>query len=438
MKPKTEYTITPIYRGYVLGLLTLLYVFNLVDRSILAILQEPIKDELDLSDAQLGMLTGLAFALFYATLAIPIARIADRGYRKIVITVSIGLWSLMTALCGAAQNFASLLVFRIGVAVGEAGGVPPAVSLISDYFPPAKRATAMAIYGFGPPLGLMVGLFAGGWLNEIIGWRNTLYLFGIAGIALVPVVYLTLRDLPPGFSDTAKGMSPPKSNAVSLIDVARTAWRLRAMRHLAAAGTVHGFATYSVMNWGPSFYVRVHDLGTAEVGAYLGILAGLGGGLGTLFGGVLADRLSQKDTRWYMWTPAIAMAALVPVSLAQYLVGDPYVSFAISSLAFFLGTVYIGPFFATAQSLVVPTMRATMQAILLMIFNIFGLSLGPFLTGVLSDILVHDFDMGDNSLRYALCAAILFNAWSAFHFLRGAKYLRAELERDRSAESMHG
>jgi MFS family permease len=189
-----------------------------------------------------------------------------------------------------------------------------------------------------------------------------------------------------------------------------------------------------MINWNPPFYIRVHELGTAEVGTFIGLLAGIAGGLGTVLGGTIADRLGTRDTRWYMWLPGVAMLLSVPAALAQYLVADAYVSFAIAGASYFLLSVYIGPFIATAQSLVVASMRATTQAVILMVFNIFGLSLGPFFTGMLSDALNFQAGLGADSLRYALCLAVLFNLWAAFHFIRGAVFLRADMERDRSRD----
>lgn len=426
--------VRPAYRWYVLFILTIVYIFNLVDRSIVSILQESIKAELELSDTQLGALSGFAFAVLYATLAIPIARFADRGVRKVVISASLFVWSLMTALCGAVHSFFTLLLCRIGVGVGEAGGVPPSVSLLSDYFPPSRRGTAMALYGFGPPIGTMLGVFAGGWVNEHFGWRSAFYMVGIAGMVIAPLVWLTVRELPKGYSDRLAGQPLASVTQPPLKRVVGTLWKLRSFRHLALAGTTHAFATYAILNWNPSFYMRVHELGSAEVGMYVGLLAGLAGGLGTMLGGTLADRLGSKDWRWYMGVPAIALALSVPVAIGQYLVQDAYLSFAIAALTYFLFASYIGPFIATAQSLVVSSMRATTQAVILLVFNILGLSLGPLMTGVISDYLNLNHGLGPDSLRYALCFAALFNLWSAWHFWQGSKYLAADMTRDRTGE----
>lgn len=428
---KSDVEVSEGYRWYVLGLLTFIYVINIIDRSILSILQEPIKLDLGLSDTQLGALSGLAFALFYATLSIPIARLADRGVRTLVLSVCLALWSLTTALCGLAQNFVTLLLFRIGVGVGEAGGVPPATSIISDYFRQNRRATAMSIYGLGPPIGVMIGIAAGGWLAEYVGWRNTFYVIGVLGIVIAPIAYFTLRELPRGHSDRVAGQPVQALKSASFGQVVRTLWRLRSFRHLAVAGAAHGFASYSMTNWNPSFYVRVHELSTAEAGTYLGVIIGTTGILGTLLGGALSDRLGAKDARWYMWVPGFAMLFAVPVALAQYLIASPYVSFAYAAFSGLLATVYIGPFIATAQSIVDPHMRATTQAVILMTFNIFGLALGPFLTGILSDTLNFGFGFGVDSLRYAICVTASFNLWAALQFFYGSRYLRADLERDR-------
>ncbi len=435
MKAPAPDDITPSYRWYVLGILTVVYIFNLVDRSILAILQEPIKEELGLSDTQLGALTGLAFGLFYSTLAVPIAILADRTVRKTVVAGALALWSLATALCGVATNFLTLLIFRIGVGVGEAGGVPPSVSILSDYFPRAKRATAMAIYGIGPPLGLAFGMFAGGWLNETLGWRVAFFLIGIAGVILAPIVYLTVKELPRGYADRLEGAPvPEEAPSPSFRQAVDTLWALRSFRHLLWAGATHALATYSVMSWNPSFYIRVHELGTAEAGMYLALLVGGAGIIGTFLGGVISDRLGNADVRWYMWIPGIAMAAFVPAAFLQYWVADPYVSFAVAFIPYLLSPLYIGPYLATAQSLANPEIRSLTQAIVLMVYNIIGLSLGPMMTGALSDTFTNNYGWGADGLRYALMIMILFNLWSAVHFYWGSKYLHDDLNRDRSGE----
>ncbi len=397
----------------------------------MSILQEPIKKELNLSDTQLGALTGLAFGLFYATLAIPIAVWADRTVRVNVVLVALTLWSVMTAACGFAHGFIMLLLFRIGVAVGEAGGVSPVVSLLSDYFPQSNRATAMAIFGVGAPTGIGIGMLAGGWINDAWGWRYAFVIAGLTGVLLVPIIFFTVRELPRGFADREAGISVPRFDKTpSFREALSELLVLRSFRHLLLAGAAHSFATYSVINWNPSFYVRVHDMSTSEVGFSLALVAGGFGILGTLTGGILADRLAVKDPRWYMIVPGVAMIAFVPAAYVQYMLVNPYASFAVAAIPYFLSVVYIGPFIATSQSLARPEIRSMANAIVMLVFNIVGLSFGPVLAGLISDLLAANYGLGKDSLRYALMIMVTFNLWSGYHFIRGSQFLKDELNRN--------
>lgn len=415
------------YLRYALGLLCAVYVVNFVDRQILAILLPSIKAELSLTDTQLGLLSGTAFGLFYATLGVPIARLADRVSRKWVITVCLALWSGMTALCGSAVGFTSLLAFRVGVGVGEAGGSPPAHSMISDYFPPERRATALAVFSLGVPFGILVGFLAGGWLNEGLGWRRAFVVVGLPGLLLAALVALTLREPPRGHSEGlhSDGATP------SALDVIRFLWSAPTFRHLSLASGLYAFVGYSVINWVPSFLIRTHHMTSGEVGSWLALIVGVGGGIGNYLGGVLADRFGAKDARRRALVPAIAMAVAAPFSLVIYGTESATIALVFLVLPTGLGLMYQAPAFAITQSLATPKMRATAAAVLLFVINIIGLALGPLATGALSDALEPRF--GADSLRWALLIVSSLFVWSALHFHLASRTLVRDFERAREA-----
>lgn len=282
------------YRMYALGVLTLTYTINFIDRQILTILQEPIKAELALSDSQLGLLTGFAFAVFYVTFGLPIARWADHGVRRSIIAYSVGLWSLMTGLCGLAQNFFHLLLARMGVGVGEAGGSPPAHSLISDIFPPAERATAISTYSVGINIGVLIGFLSGGWLNEFFGWRVAFFAVCIPGLIVALIVRFTLAEPQRGLSELAiknEEKAPPLSAVLRILRAKRS------FVHLAIGSALIAMSNYAVLNWLPSFLIRSHGMGTGEIGTWLALIVGVCGGVGTFMGGYLADRFGQSNKR---------------------------------------------------------------------------------------------------------------------------------------------
>jgi MFS family permease len=419
---------SPAYLRYALGLLCVVYVVNFVDRQVLAILLQSIKTDLGLTDLQLGLLSGTAFGLFYATLGIPIARLADRSSRKGVIAVCTAIWSAMTALCGTASGFASLLLYRVGVGIGEAGGSPPAHSLISDYFPPARRATALGIFSLGVPFGILVGFLAGGWLDQTLGWRQAFIVVGLPGLAVAALAALTLREPPRGHSE---GLTSDAHNAPSTAQVVRFLWRMRSFRHLSLGSALYAFVGYSVTNWSPSFLARSHGMESGEIGTALAFIIGIGGGAGIYLGGVLADRLSIRDPLGRIRVPAIAQFLSLPFGFIIYTTDDTTLALALFTIPAFLGLMYQGPAFAVTQSLATPKMRATAAAILLFVINIIGLAVGPALTGALSDALEPAF--GEDSLRYALLLVSLVLGWSGFHFYRAGKTLVADLEVARRA-----
>lgn len=412
------------YRYYVLGVLLVVYVFNFIDRQILSILMEPVRVDLDLSDTQLGFLSGIAFALFYATLGIPIARLADRTSRTGVIAVCLAIWSAMTAVCGLAQNFWHMLIARIGVAVGEAGGSPPSHSLIADYFQEHERATALGIFALGVPIGVMFGLFIGGWANEFFGWRITFMLVGIPGVLLALGVWFTVKEPRKGGAD---GVVPQRDPEVALKDVFAFLWGQRSFRFMSIASAVHAFVGYGIGQWYPAFLIRSHDMSTGEVGTYLALVIGVFGGAGTFLGGYLADRLGARDRRWYMWLPMWATGLATPFYFGIFLAPSYSIVFLFMILPTLLSSFYLGPVFSMTQGLVPPAMRATAAAVLLFVINIIGLGLGPQAAGILSDLLRPMY--GEDSLRYALLILSMFTVVGAALYWFAARWLREDLDR---------
>jgi predicted MFS family arabinose efflux permease len=409
-------------RRYALSILVVVYTFNFVDRQILSILLEPIKADLLLSDTQLGLLTGFAFALFYAVLGIPIARYADRSNRRNLIALALTVWSAMTAMSGFAGNFWQLLVARIGVGVGEAGCSPPAHSMIADYYPAHRRATALGIYGLGIPLGILFGFIAGGWMNEFFGWRVAFFVVGIPGLVLALVVRFSLREPTRGMAEgkTLEGDQPTVKETFQAL------WSKRSFRHLSIGGGLTAFVGYGVVTWFPSFMIRSHGMETGEVGTYLGLILGIPGGIGIVLGGYLADRFGSRDTRWYLWIVTVALLISIPFAVGMYLVNDKYLAFAFMIIPVMLGNFYQATTFSQVQGLVSLRMRAVAAAVLLFILNIIGLGLGPQFVGFLSDQLAPTY--GNESLRYALLIAGFFNIWAAFHYFLAGRHLKADLE----------
>ncbi len=414
---------SPSYARYVLGLLFVVYVFNFIDRQILAILLEPIKADLGVSDTAMGFLTGIAFALFYTVAGIPIARLADRSSRRTVIAVGLAVWSAMTAASGLARSFGQLALARIGVGVGEAACTPPAHSLLADYFPPERRATALAVYGMGIHVGILFGFLVGGWMNELFGWRNALYVVGLPGLILAVVVRLTVREPERGAAD---GLAAPPA-AVPMREAVREVRNLASLRHMTLGAGLHSFAGYALAAWGPAFMVRVHHMGTAEVGTSLGLITGFGGAAGAILGGMLVDRLGRRDARWTLWVPAIASTIEVPLLLAFLLVPSTTTALVVAVPAVLAGAMWLGPIFAGSQNLVRPAMRAFTSALMLFVVNLIGLGLGPQAVGLLNDGLAPRF--GAEAIRYSLCLVGLTNLWAAAHFAWAARAFRADLAR---------
>ena len=408
-------------RNYALGILVIVYTFNFIDRNILSILLQSIKTDLNLSDTSLGLLSGFAFAAFYATLGIPIAKYADRGNRRNLISISLAIWSLMTAISGLAQNFLHLLLARIGVGIGEAGCSPPAHSMISDYFPANKRSTALGIYSLGIPFGIMFGLFAGGWIDEMFGWRAAFFIVGVPGILIAILFRFTVKE-------PIRGQAEGKvasENQPTIYETISYLLRKKTFRHLAFAASLAAFVGYGGINWLPSFFQRSYGMPSSDVGWYLGLILGLPGGLGIFLGGYLSDYFGSKDVRGSLWIAAIAMGVTAPLYYLVYMSPTANTSLLWLIIPVALGNFYQAATFSQTQGVVELKMRSVAAAILLFIINIIGLGFGPSAVGIVSDILQSEY--GKESLRYSLLIFASLKIWCAFHYYMAGRYLKNDL-----------
>jgi MFS family permease len=408
---------SPAYVWYVVGVCFVVYTVNFVDRQILAILLSPIKQELGLKDVHLGLLSGTAFGIFYATLGIPIGRLADRYSRKNVMAICIALWSLMTALSGATRGFAALLACRVGVGIGEAGGSPPAISLISDYVSPARRASALAIFSMGVPVGILIGFLAGGYLREYLGWRLAFVVVGLPGLLVALLVYLTVRE---PYRDTQRNLPPVR-------DVFRFLWRRRSFRFLSLASGCYALAGYSTSFLIALFLERSHGLGPVAQGQAAALIIAGGAGIGTFAGGFIADAWAKRDRRAYVLLPMVTMALAVPGSAAAFLAESTPLALVLLMIPGLCGQMYQAPAFAASQSLAPRSMRVMAAAVLFFVINIIGLMCGPALTGWLSDSLAADH--GQESLRYALLAVnVVFYAIASVLYWLSSRTMREDFD----------
>ena len=408
------------YRVVVLAMLVLVYTFNFIDRQIVGILAVPIKADLGLSDTQLGLMGGLAFALFYTLLGIPIAMLADRSNRTTIMTVALVLWSAMTAVCGLAQNFWQLFLARLGVGVGEAGGVAPAYSLVADYFPPEQRARALGVYSFGVPIGSALGILFGGVIASLVDWRAAFIVVGLAGVVLAPVFKLVVREPVRGRLDATGAAGPPAGFG----EVMRVLLSKPSFWGLSFGASASSMLGYGLFFWLPSFFVRSYGLTLLEASLYYGAILLLGGIAGLWMGGSLADRFGTARRRAYAIIPATAFLTTIPFFVAAVTSSSPAVAFALFLVPTALGLVWLGPVLSAIQHLVAPGMRATASAIFLFVNNLIGLGLGTVALGALSDALTSRF--GDDALRYAILSGTVFYLIAASLFLLSAR----RLERD--------
>jgi predicted MFS family arabinose efflux permease len=410
------------YKRYVLGTLTLVYTLNSLDSGLMILLLQPIKQDLHLSDSQLGFLTGIAFGLFYATLGLPIARWSDRGNRSTITAMAIGLWGLTVMACVFVTNFVQLVAARVAAGVGESGCMPATYSLVGDYFPkPAERTRAMTLYMLAGPLAPMVSFVLGGWLNEHYGWRAAFFAIGIPGLFFAVLTKLTVAE-PRG-----KGGRPVSSerHMPRTTEVLAILWRQRSSRHLGIATILLFTMGLGLSPWYAAFMMRSHGMNTAELGLWLGLIFGAGGLAGTLLGGYAATRWFAQDERGQMRLSAIVLVALVPCFALFVLV--PQKSQALIALTplVMVANFTLGPTFALMQRLVADEMRATTMALVMFLANLIGMGVGPQTVGLLSDGLMPFF--GSDSLRYAMLTVSLVTLWSAYHFWQVGRTVRADL-----------
>ncbi len=429
MKNAGELMTDKNYKKYLLILLLVILASNALDRLALGLLLQDIKTDLGLTDTQLGLLTGIAFALFYSVMGIPIARWADRGNRALIIAVTTGLWSVAVAVCGLANNFTQLLLVRIGVAVGEAGCMPPAHSLIADYFRRDERPRALSIYLLGAPLSSVVGYFMAGWLNERYGWRTTFIFLGLPGVLLSILVACTLREprtkaIPQ--SNQTCGDNPSSPGAVpGLTQVCLSLWSNITFRHLLIGSAGMSFFGTGIAKWLPSFFIRSYHLQTGELGAWFGVAVGLTGLGGTFLGGMLASRFAPNSEGRQL----IAVARLYPlVGIAWSLIflsSNKIVAFSFIGVASIGVTLANAPVYATIQSLVPDRMRATSVALMSLFSNLVGMGLGPLVVGMLSDRFRPW--AGDESLRYGLLTFCPGYLWIGWHFWKASRTVAFDL-----------
>jgi MFS family permease len=407
-------------RGVILALLLLAYIFNFLDRQILGILAQPIKQDLGLSDTEFGAIGGLAFAILYSVLAVPLAYLADRTSRSAVIAAALAVWSGFTALCGTATGFGQLFLYRLGVGVGEAGGVAPSYALIAEYFPPERRARALAIFSLGVPIGLASGTLLGAYLTHWISWRAAFLVMGVAGILLAPILFWFVRDPPRKASAAAE--AAPIMPVFALLARKPTFWLM------AFAASCSSLCGYGLALWTPSVLMRSYGLELVETAHFFASLLLIGGTAGVLLGGVLADRLGTGDRRWYAWLPATAWLVTAPMFAIGLSVSSLVVAWPLLLVPNALNILWLGPVTTAVQHLVPRHMRATASASFLLINNFIGIGIGPLLFGRISDALRETY--GVESLRYAAIGCTAFYLVAGGLMLIAARRLRSDWVED--------
>jgi len=394
---------------------------NIIDRQMLGILIDPIKQELGVSDAAMGVLTGTSFALMHVVVMIPIASWADRRSRLNLIAWGLGAWSLLTVLTGLARNFGEIFWVRLGLGVGEATAVPASHSLVADFFPVERRAMALSMLVVAGPIGQTIAYAGGGWINELWGWRAVFWVFGIPGLLLVFLIRTTIREPERGAADGSEGQWEPLPISAALGFLVG----LRSYRHLALAAALSAVANYSILIWSAPMWMRVFELGTGEVGTALAFATGPSTAAGVLVSGRLADHLSTRDVRWFAWIPALACGLALPFAVGFVLAPSHSMSLALLVPTTFFGAMVIGPIFAAVQSVVWPNVRSVAAAWVSLLLTAFGLGVGPPLVGLATDLgaAAH----GTGAIRYALTGSVLCFGWAAGHLLWAARSLDREI-----------
>jgi len=405
-------------RKTALGLLTAAYAFSMTDRLILSILFEPLKEEFSLTDTQLGFLGGLSFAIFYATIGVPIARLADRSNRTRIIVLSLLLFSLMTTLSGLAVSFTMLVILRMLVGVGEAGVNPASHSIIADYYEQEKRPSAMSVWAVGANVGAILGFMIGGYVSQTYGWRAAFYCVGIPGVVLAILIHFVMKEPKRGLSDQTD-VAPSES---TLRETLAYIWQSKALLHLVAGSTVSSIATYGVVQWLPTFFMRIHGLSQTQVGLILGGVFGILGAAGAITGGKLFERISRDEPSRGPLFIALCSVSLIPVSAAAYFAGPFALAIAIFVPVAFVSNFFLGVALSLVQTLSRIDMRAKAAALKMLFLNLIGLGVGPLLVGAVSDL----FEplMGIDSLRLALASMSLLGIWSAWHFVQLSRHYK--------------
>ncbi|MEO0981295.1 MAG: MFS transporter [Pseudomonadota bacterium] len=417
------------YARYALGVLFIVMMLNFLDRQIIAILAEPVKRDLQLSDTQVGLMSGLSFALFYTTLGVPIALLADRWHRSRIIAISIAVWSAMTIFCGLAANFLQLFLARIGVGIGEAGSGPASHSLIADLFPPERRASAFGVYGMAVPIGAFIAYAGGGWLVETVGWRVAFFVAGAPGVAIAALVWLTVRE--------SRSVVPlrevfaPDPSRPSLREALPALSGKAAYWNLVAAGALVQFVAYGFASFYGGFFVRIHGMGYAELGWKLGLMVGLSGAFGAWIGGRVGDRLARLSPARPLTVNALFLIVSTPIMAIGLFLEDPNLALVLFAAPTFAATYYYGTTFAAVQSLARDETRAIAVALFLLISSLIGIGAGPVFVGIVSDALAGadpSAAVEAHSLRVAIAVLSLFNVWAGLHFWLAGRTIARDAE----------
>jgi predicted MFS family arabinose efflux permease len=408
--------------NYALAVLTLIYVLNYADRTVLSLLLDSIKKEFRLSDTVMGLISGFGFVLFYSLLGLPVARWADRFNRRFILTAGLAVWSAATCCSGLARNGWQLALTRFGVGAGEAGGIAPSHSMLADLFPKEKLPRALAILTAGSQIGVFVGAILAGYVNQHYGWRMAFFAAGLPGIAVAILFRLTVKE-------PARGAMEGRRANVNLFTIAQTAgflFRQRSFVLITLGGSLMGITFYGFQVWTPAFLHRVRHLSSATIGTYTGIVSGVFGVAGVLLGGFLAERLGKRDVRWRVYVPAVAAALAAPADLLFLFLPSLHASFIFWALAFVFTAAYQGPTYAIYQTVSKVRMRAVASATFLFFGNIIGLGVGSWFIGILSDSFRPQD--GDEAIRYALAAASLIALLAGALFWVGSRYLAQDID----------
>lgn len=434
------------HRRWALVLLLAISTCAFIDRAILNTVGQAIKDDLHISDLQLGLLGGIAFSLLYGILGVPIARLSERRNRVRIISIAVAVWSAMTVLCGFASTFGHLLLARIGVGIGEAGANAPTQSLLADYYPPHKRATIVSILGLATPIGIVIGGIGGAYAAEIFGWRSAFLLVGFPGLLLAIVAWFTIREPVRGASE---GKPQTSVDVPPLMDVVRHLAASKGFRHILIAAVITNFIGFSVVSFEHPFFVRAFKLSYTEAAFAFAAMNSISVTGGYLIGGMLTDKLILRDLRYYGWLPGICMFVAAPLYAFGFLQTNWTFAIILLTLPGLFSATYFAPTYAITQNLVGPRMRASAVALVSLALNLVGMAFGPVVTGALSDMFAaRHFGAADYlgqcstalpalaqscaeastyGIRMALVAVVMLFFWSGTHFLLSASHLKREL-----------